>query len=119
MYLGWSSRAEPRPDGWPSPTTPGFHVDTFDQRETSARAALIAAASADGAPIAEAALQQPFITRLRVYRTPRAPLALPILLDGAITAGIAKLGGEGGLATHLMVCEAPAVQIEPFAASAR
>jgi hypothetical protein len=119
MYLGRSSRAEPRPDGWPAPTTPAFHVDTFDQRETSARAALIAAATADGAPSAQAALQQPFVTRLRVYRTPSAPLALAILLDGAFTAGIAKVGGEGGQNTHLMMCEAPAVQIEPFAASAR
>jgi hypothetical protein len=119
MYLGRSSQAEPRPDGWPPSATPGFHVDTFDQREPSARASLIAAAGADGVPNEQAVLKQPFITRLRVYRTPRAPLALPILLGGGFTAGIAKAGGEDGQAPRLTICDAPAVQIEPFAARAR
>jgi hypothetical protein len=113
MYLGGSTAAEPRPDGWPPRTTRGFHFFTFDQSGGPSDR-LVAEARDARLATDHAALAQPFVIRLTLHRTPRAPLALAVVVGAPFPRGVAKLEREGAEAGHFTICEAPAIQITPL-----
>jgi hypothetical protein len=114
IYLGGTAPGEPRPDGWPPRTIRGFHFFKFDRLTPTRGARLIAEAGAMRLPGGHPLLAEPFILRLTLHRTPRAPLALAVMLGASFPSGVAKL--ERGIteAGHLTVCDAPAVPISPL-----
>ena len=85
----------------------------FDQREGKRSDRLIAEARGLGLSAEHAALAEPFVVRLTLHRTPRAPLALPIALGAPFPFGVARLEG-GADAGPLTICEAPPVEIVPL-----
>ena len=113
VYLGGPMAAQPVPDGWPPRTTRGFLFGRFDQREGTRSDRLLAEARRFGLPPDHAALAEPFVVRLTLHRTPRAPLALPIALGASFPFGVARLEG-GPDAGPLTICEAPPVEIAPL-----
>ncbi len=117
LYVGGARAGRPRPDGWPPSARRGFHAAAYDQR-TGVRSSPLARGAADagldeGAPV----LAAPFVVRLELWRTPGAPLALPVVLGDSFTAGVARLEGDEPVGT-LMLCDAPAVEVVPFGAKA-
>jgi hypothetical protein len=112
IYLGGATAAQPLPDGWPPRTTRGFLFGLFDQRVRRSER-LAAEARRLGLSPEQAALAEPFVIRLTIHRTPRAPLALPIALGGSFPFGVAKLDG-GADAAPLTICEAPPAEIAPL-----
>lgn len=111
MYLGGSTSAEPRPDAWPSRATRGFRFAVFDQRAGKRSDRLLAEASALGLTAEHPALSAPFVIRMTLHRTPRAPLALAVVLGASFPLGIAKLEQDNVDGRHLTVCDAPTVRI--------
>jgi hypothetical protein len=115
IYLGGATAVEPRPDGWPPPrTTRGFHFFTFDQRTGTRSVRLLAEARDTGLTSEHPVLAEPFVIRLTLHRTPRAPLALAVVLGASFPVGVAKLERGGADVGHLTVCDAPAVPISPL-----
>ncbi len=112
LYLGGLVAGEPAPDGWPLRATRGFRAGTFD-RETEAHAdRLLAEARARELSDREV-FASPYVTRLTLNRTPRAPLTLGILLGASRPVGVAR--GEyfdPSPSSHLTICEAPPVKID-------
>jgi hypothetical protein len=112
LYLGGPMAGEPVPDGWPLRATRGFRAATFD-RETEAHADRFQAEASARELSDRDVFASPYVTRLRLYRNPRAPLTLGILLGASRPVGVAK--GEyfdPSSSTHLTICEAPPVKIE-------
>ena len=64
----------------------------------------------EGAPV----LAAPFVAHLELWRTPRAPLALPVVLGAPFAAGVARLDREEPAVGAVMLCDAPAVEVVPF-----
>ncbi len=114
IYLGGATAVEPRPDGWPPRTTRGFHFFTFDQLTGTRSDRLLAEARDTGLTSEHPVLAEPFIIRLTLHRTPRAPLALAVTLGASFPIGVAKLERGGADVGHLTVCDAPAVPISPL-----
>lgn len=114
IYLGGSTAVEPSPDGWVPKTTRGFQFFTFDQRTGTRSDRLLAEARDMGLTSEHPVLAQPFVIRLTLHRTPRAPLALAVLLGHSFPIGVAKLERGGADAGHFRICEAPAVSISPL-----
>jgi hypothetical protein len=92
ICLGGATAAQPVPDGWPERTTRGFLFALFDQREGKRSDRLMAEARGLGLSTQHAALAEPFVVRLTLHRTPRAPLALPIALGAAPPVNIVPSG---------------------------
>jgi hypothetical protein len=111
IYLGGATAVAPRPDAWPPRAIRGFRVSTYDQRAGTRSDRLLAEARDTGLTGEHAVLAEPFVVRLTLHRTPRAPLALPVVLAASFPIGVAKLERAGADAGHLMVCDAPAVSI--------
>ena len=114
IYLGGSMAAQPMPDGWPPRTTRGFLFGVFDQREGTRSDRLVAEARGIGLRAEHPALAEPFVVRLTLHRTPRAPLALAVALGAPFPFGVAKLERDSADAGHLTVCDAPALEILPL-----
>jgi hypothetical protein len=114
VYLGGAAAGEPVPDGWPSRTIRGFHFFNFDRLTPTRAARLMAETGATGLPSGHPLLAQPFILRLTLHRTPRAPLALAVTLGAPFPIGVAKLERDRTEAGQLTVCDAPAVPISPL-----
>ena len=114
MYLGGATAVEPRPDGWPPRTTRGFHFFTFDQLTRTRSDRLLGEARDVGLTSEHPVLAEPFIIRLTLHRTPRAPLALAVTLGASFPIGVAKLQQRAADVGHLTVCDAPAVPISPL-----
>jgi hypothetical protein len=113
LYLGGLTDGEPRADGWPIRSTRGFRWASFDRQTDANRERLQAEARAVGLsehPVFAA----PFVTRLTLHRTPRAPLTLAVLLGASLPVGIGKGEYAGPGAAHLTICDAPLVRIESF-----
>ena len=117
MYLGGPIASEPSPDGWPPRATRGFHFFTFDQRTGARSERLLAEARDIGLSTEHAALAQPFVVRLELHRTPRAPLALAVALGAPFPLGVGKLERDSVEAGHFTICDAPAIQIAPLGSS--
>jgi hypothetical protein len=113
LYLGGPTDGEPRADGWPIRSTRGFRWASFDRQTDANRERLQAEARAVGLsehPVFAA----PFVTRLTLHRTPRAPLTLAVLLGASLPVGIGKGEYAGPGAAHLTICDAPPVRLELF-----
>jgi hypothetical protein len=113
IYLGGATAAQPAPDNWPPRTTRGFLFGLFDQRDGKRSDRLVAEAQGIGLPTQHAVLTQPFVVRLTLHRTPRAPLALAVTLGSSFPIGVARLA-MGADAAPLTVCDAPPVEILPL-----
>jgi hypothetical protein len=114
IYLGGSTAAEPRPDGWPPRTIPGFQFSVFDQSREDRSEQLRSRARHDGVPEGHAVMTAPFVQVITLQRTPRAPLALAVALGAPFPIGLARLERPGAEAGHLMLCDAPATSIRPL-----
>ena len=114
IYLGGATAVEPRPDGWPPRTTRGFRFFTFDQLTGTRSDRLRGEARDLGLTSEHSVLAEPFVIRLTLHRTPRAPLALAVVLGATFPIGVAKLEPGGANVGHLTVCDAPAVPISPL-----
>ena len=114
IYLGGAMAAQPLPDGWPPRTTRGFVFGVFDQRDGKRSDRLTAEARTVGLPIGHAALAEPFVVRLTLHRTPRAPLALAVALGASFPFGVARLEQDSADRGQLTVCDAPRVEIRPL-----
>jgi hypothetical protein len=112
LYLGGPMAGEPAPDGWPLRVTRGFRTFTFD-RETEAHADRLRAEARARELIDLEVFASPYVTRLTLNRTPRAPLTLGILLGASRPVGVAKeLYFDPSPSSHLTICEAPPVKID-------
>jgi hypothetical protein len=112
LYLGGAMAGEPRPDGWPPRATRGFRSATFD-RETEGHADRLQAEARARELSDLEVFASPYVTRLTLNRTPRAPLTLGILLGASRPIGVAKGMYFNPLASaHLTICEAPPVRID-------
>jgi hypothetical protein len=114
MYLGAEAAGAPTPDGWPPRTIRGFRFFTFDQRTGARSDRLLAEARDAGLSTGHPVLAEPFVLRLTLHRTPRAPLALAVVLGASFPIGVAKLEPGAAAAGQLRVCDAPAVRISPL-----
>ena len=94
IYLGGAMAAQPLPDGWPPRTTRGFLFGLFDQREGKRSDRLVAEARGARPATGHAALAEPFVVRLTLHRTPRAPLALPVALGALVSVRRGKARGR-------------------------
>src|SRR4029079_4360561 len=92
----------------------GFGFFTYDQGGDGGSARLQAEGRDVGLRPDHPVLSAPFVVRLTLHRTPRAPLALPVLLGAPFPSGAAKLDRASAEAGHLIVCDAPAIQIAPL-----
>lgn len=115
ILLGGNTAGDPQPDGWSPRTVRGFGFFRFDQLTRAGTERLIAEARATGLPANHPLLDQPFVLRLNLHRTPRAPLALPVVLGGSFPVGAARLAPDAANVGHLTVCDAPAIAVSPFA----
>lgn len=117
ILLGGKTAGAPQPDGWSLRTMRGFGFFTFDQQTAAGTERLAAEARATGLPLNHPLLDQPFVVRLNLHRTPRAPLALPVILGGAFPVGATRLDPNAANVGHLTVCDAPAIAVSSFAAA--
>src|SRR6185369_5915954 len=70
ILLGGKTAGTPQPDGWPPRTMRGFGFFTFDQQTAAGTERLAAEARATGLPPNHPLLDQPFVLRLNLHRTP-------------------------------------------------
>lgn len=114
IYLGGATSATPGPDGWPPRTIRGFSFFAFDQLTGTRSARLRAEARDAGLTSDHPVLAEPFVLRLILHRTPRAPRALAVTLGASFPIGVATLQRGAGDVGHLTICDAPAVPISPL-----
>jgi hypothetical protein len=117
LYLGGARATHAAPDGWPARTLRGFHTAAFDQRTGDRSVRLAHEAAKSGLPDTQPVLAAPFVMQLELWRTPRAPLALPVVLGAPFTVGVGKLERDTPPAGTLQLCDAPAVEAVPFGPS--
>jgi hypothetical protein len=115
ILLGGKAAGDPQPDGWSPRTVRGFAFFRFDQLTPAGTDRLIAEARATGLPSNHPLLDQPFVVRLNLHRTPRAPLVLPVVLGGSFPVGATRLAPDAANVGHLTVCDAPAIAVSSFA----
>ena len=111
IYLGGPSAGAPIPDGWSARMLRGFGFFTFDHLTSAATDRLHAEAVGAGLPLTHPLLAEPFVVRLNLHRTPRAPLALPVILGDRFPTGVVKLDASADDTGRLTVCDAPRVAL--------
>jgi hypothetical protein len=114
IFLGGATAVMPKPDGWPPRATRGFRLAVFDQHPGERSQRLADEARDLGLPADHPVLAAPFVVRLMLHRTPRAPLALPVTLGTGFPMAVAKLQSESVGAGALRLCDAPVVDIAPL-----
>ncbi|MEP7307115.1 MAG: hypothetical protein ABJA98_16505 [Acidobacteriota bacterium] len=117
LFLGGSNAVEPHPDAWPARTTRGFRFAVFDRR-TGNPSERLEEARLHGLATEHRVLTMPFVMRLLLHRTPRAPLALAVTLGAPFPVAVARLQAGVVETGHLMLCDAPEVDIAPFGSRA-
>jgi len=115
ILLGGKTAGDPQPDGWSPRTVRGFGFFRFDQLTRAGTERLIAEAGATGLPSNHPLLDQPFVLRLNLHRTPRAPLVLPVVLGGSFPVGATRLDPAAANVGHLTICDAPVIAVSSFA----
>jgi hypothetical protein len=111
IYLGGTTAGAPGPDGWSPRMLRGFGFFTFDQLTPAGSERLRAEARAAGLPLTHPILAEPFVVRLNLHRTPRAPLGLPVVLGASFDIGLVKLEEGAADTGRLTVCDAPRVAL--------
>jgi len=111
IYLGGPSAGAPIPDGWSPRMLRGFGFFTFDHLTPAGTDRLHAEAVGAGLPLTHPILAEPFVIRLNLHRTPRAPLALPVILGDRFPTGVVKRGEGADDGGQLTVCDAPRVAL--------
>jgi hypothetical protein len=117
LLVGASMPIESAPDAWSLRVLRGFRVATFEQPNGGPTNRLLTEARSNRLPADHPILSAPFVARVRLHRTPRAPLTLPVLLGRGFTQGIARLTApttDG----RLTLCDAPKISIAPIASRA-
>ncbi len=113
VYFSGTTSYTPGPDGWPPRAQRGFDLRMFGRRSTEESARLddeAKEAGLQGHPV----FASPFVARLTLYRTPQAPLALPIVLGPPRAQGVGRLVADYPGALPLTICDAPHAQIAQF-----
>jgi hypothetical protein len=77
IYVGSDQPFTAAPAGWPPRTTRGFTLRTYTRAE---RPDLPDALRAEGLPSSNLLIELPFVARIVMWRTPDAPLVLPVQL---------------------------------------
>jgi hypothetical protein len=113
IYFSGTNDYTPGPDGWPPRTMPGFDLRMFD-RDNPASAALTDAEAANAGLRDHPLFASSHIARLTLFRTPHAPLALPIVLGPPRSLGVGKLLDDDEGKPPLMMCDAPLVNVSEF-----
>ena len=113
IYFGGETGYTPGPDGWPPRAMPGFALRMFD-RNTEANSALMDAEAAAAGLGRHPVFRAPFVARLTLFRAPRAPLALPVVLGPPRSQGAGQLTAERADALPLTLCDAPALSVSEF-----
>lgn len=101
-----------RPVDWPPEAIRGFHARTFDMSSSADRQELSDELRTYGLE----ALPEPpvtrYVTRLETWRTPGAPLVLPIALGNTTGAGTVRLLGAAP-DQHLRICPSFPYEVRP------
>jgi hypothetical protein len=118
LLLGGAAASMPVPDGWPLRTLRGFRYRIFRSQDEVTTARLLAEGEALGVPTGHPVLALPAVLELTLHRTPRAPLALPVLLRTSMPVGVARVGLGGTSDDHLTVCDAAGARVTPFSEAA-
>jgi hypothetical protein len=114
IYFGGPTPSQPSPDGWPPRTLRGFRFFTFEQPAGARTERVVEEARDVGLPADHPLLAEPFLLRLTLHRTPRAPLALAVVLGAPFPIGVTKLEAGAANVGRLTLCDAPAVRIVPL-----
>jgi hypothetical protein len=114
LYLGGQAAGQPVPDGWPPRTLRGFRFMTFDQIAGHQSERLLAEARDAGLHADDPVLADPFVIRLTLHRTPRAPRGLAAALGAPFPRGVARLEPDATHTGTLIVCDAPPIVITPL-----
>jgi hypothetical protein len=112
-YFSGSDAYLPGPDGWPARALRGFDARILGRRTPEAAADLEAEAMGSGLS-GDPVFAAPFVARLFLYRTPEAPLALPIVLGPPRSRGVARLVADYPGALPLTLCDAPPIRVVEF-----
>lgn len=113
MYFNGTTSYAPGPDAWPSGARRGFDVRILGRRSAEESAQLDAEAIGNGLQ-RHPVFASPFVVRLVVYRTPQAPLALPIVLGPPRSEGVGRLLADYPGALPLTICDAPPSSVIEF-----
>jgi hypothetical protein len=111
VYLDGETSYTPGPDGWPPRVVWGFDLRMFPRRSPE-EADRIEAEAAEAGLRGNAAFASAYVARLTLYRTPHAPLTLPIVLGPPRAHGVGRLRDAGAL--PLTLCDAPNVEVSRF-----
>jgi hypothetical protein len=116
LVIFFSSRAPltPAASGWPAEALRGFHARTFDTSAAPDLDALKAEIAGYNFPTVAWSPDVPYVTRIEMWRTPGAPLALPVSLGGSAGSSVAKLTGLV-FGKNLKLCPSFAYDIRPIA----
>jgi hypothetical protein len=113
VYFSGTTGYLPGPDHWSDQAKRGFHVRMFG-RGTAEESARLDAEAAENGLRGHAVFNAPFVARLTVYRTPHAPLTLPIALGPPRSHGVGRLAADYPGALPLTICDAPNAAISGF-----
>ena len=113
VYFSGATAYTPGPDGWPPRAQRGFDLRMFGRRTAEESARLDAEAKEAGLQ-GHPVFASPFVARLTLYRTPHAPLALPIVLGPPRARGVGRLVADYAGALPLTICDTPNTQIATF-----
>jgi len=114
VFLGGATPTAPRPEAWPPRTQRGFRLAVFDRAADPDNVRLRDEAREHGLPLSHPVLSAPFVVRLLLHRTPRAPRALALSLGAPFPQVVARLQAGAASAGRLTLCDAPAVNVLPF-----
>ena len=87
---------------------------TFDQIAGHQSERLLAEARDAGLHADDPVLADPFVIRLTLHRTPRAPRGLAAALGAPFPRGVARLEPDATHTGTLIVCDAPPIVITPL-----
>jgi hypothetical protein len=104
LVVGGPAAVDARPGDWPARTRRGFLVGHFTAPADDPQSARGAWARRQDLPPDLAPLVEPFVASVVLFRTPRAPLALPIEIVGRPTRAAARREQAAGPAGALVLC---------------
>jgi hypothetical protein len=104
LVIGGRAEVVARVGDWPARARRGFHARRFTAPETDQDAARAAWARAQDLPPDLPPLAEPNAVRLVLFRTPRAPLALLLTIDGRPARAFARLDRPAASPGAIMLC---------------